>query len=234
MSCPFCTFGRPMFEELITEPAIEPVSVAEQAAFSKIDEPVASPPSAEYLQLLGFIAAARSIVEDKTGRALITQEWRMTLDSFPGPHTTRFNQWVNSLQHIPYPEPIQLWHTPVQTGDTSPPINPVIKYIDPAGEEQTFSAVNYTVADGKIFLKVNQFWPQTACVQNAVTVTYTAGYSGDPADVPQRLKLATMYLAEQFRQNPNMVAVEPTSEVAFTFCALLSGYINIVFPRARQ
>lgn len=59
---------------IVTPPATEPVSVAEAAAQLRI------PPEQEAATLAAFIAAAREIVEARTGCALVTRRVRETRD----------------------------------------------------------------------------------------------------------------------------------------------------------
>lgn len=61
----------------ITEPAVEPVTVAEARAWLKIDH------TSEDALLAELIAAARAEVERQTGQALINQQWRLTFDRWP-------------------------------------------------------------------------------------------------------------------------------------------------------
>ena len=214
-----------MFEELITAPTSEPVTIEEAATFCRIDVPTASPPDAEYLQLMRFISVARAMVENKTGQALLTQSWRLTLDSFPAVRSAH-NQWQDNLQYVPT-ESIQLYRTPVDADSL------VITYIDSSNEEQTFSSDNYTVANGRISLKAGKCWPTTACERNAVTIEYDAGRES-AADVPDDLKVAIMFLVNHWNENRDMIGKEPTMEVARSFSSLCAAFINITFPTARQ
>jgi hypothetical protein len=67
-----------MTSYLIAGPGEEPVSLAEAKAFCRIDG------SDEDALLGALIAAARLHVESITGRALVTQTWRLLLDSPQG------------------------------------------------------------------------------------------------------------------------------------------------------
>jgi uncharacterized phiE125 gp8 family phage protein len=61
----------------ITEPALEPVTVAEARAWLRLDH------TSEDTLISELIRAARSEVEQQTGLALIDQQWRMTADRWP-------------------------------------------------------------------------------------------------------------------------------------------------------
>jgi len=66
-----------MISYLLAGPAEEPVSLAEAKAFLRLD--------ADHYDglVLTLIAAARLHVESITGRALVTQSWRLVLDAWP-------------------------------------------------------------------------------------------------------------------------------------------------------
>jgi hypothetical protein len=66
-----------MTSTLIAGPGEEPVTLAEAKAFCRIDG------SDEDALVEALIAAARLQVESLTGRALVTQSWRLTLDCAP-------------------------------------------------------------------------------------------------------------------------------------------------------
>lgn len=62
---------------LLAGPAAEPISLAEARAYCRVDD------ETEDGLLSTLIAAARIHVEAVTGRALITQSWRLVLDAWP-------------------------------------------------------------------------------------------------------------------------------------------------------
>lgn len=66
-----------MTMQLITPPAIEPVTIADARAFLRIDT------SADDDILQRLLATARELVEAKTGLALITQSWRLKIARWP-------------------------------------------------------------------------------------------------------------------------------------------------------
>jgi len=68
---------------LLSGPAVEPVSEAEAMAHVRISG------EEEIALLHGHIRAAREAVEAWTGRALISQSWRLSLDRWPPPSPRR-------------------------------------------------------------------------------------------------------------------------------------------------
>lgn len=146
-------------------PASEPITTAEAKSNLRVDI------SDDDTLIGNLIAAAREELEGRTSRAFVTQTWQMKLDRFP-------------LDVIEVPI------CPLATVTS-------ITYLDSAGDSQTLSTDIYTVdtvsEPGRITRKYGQSWPLTYSQQNAVTVTFTAGY-GNAAAVPQVVKQAIQML----------------------------------------
>lgn len=146
---------------LVTAPDSEPVVRTEVINHLRLE-----PDTEEDTLLDSQTMAARGYVEQATGRKLITQTWRLTLDCFP----CEFR--------LPYP--------PLQSVTS-------IKYLDTDGVEQTLDTAEYEVdttnVPGRVVLAYGKYWPLTRQTINAVRVTFVCGY-GDPSDVPEELKAA--------------------------------------------
>jgi len=134
----------------------------------------------EYLN--GLIAAATESIDGANGwlgRALITQQWKLTLHAFPG----------TGKIMLPLP--------PLQGVDS-------VKYIDAAGAEQTFAAENYEVVtaaeQGYLRLLSGKAWPQAKSCE-PVSVLFKCGYGGDPAAVPFRIRQYIMVQAADMYNN---------------------------------
>lgn len=129
--------------------------------------------------LSSLIVAATQYVETETRTAIVGGTFRLTLDSFPaGPE-------------IKLPRP---------------PLSGVsaVKYLDPAGAEQTLSASLY-VADtaakpGRISLRPGSSWPATNGDANCVRIDFTAGH-GDAASVPNLLKQCVLLMVGHWFEN---------------------------------
>ena len=127
-----------------------------------------------YIQSLVY--AARQHVEQRTGKALLTQTWELRLDRFPC--------------EIRLPRP------PLQSVTS-------IKYVDTNGTEQTLATTEYQVdayeEPARIREAYSKTWPTTRGQMNAVTIRYVAGFTaiGDPRLEPYRaaikLLVAEMY-----------------------------------------
>lgn len=144
---------------LTTAPATEPVSLADAKLHCRVDD------SADDALLTALIVAARRQAESQTGRALITQSWRETLDSFPVAAIALHNPPLVSVQSV--------------------------KYIDTAGVQQTLDSGAYQVhTTGLVGLVAPAYdteWPDTREQIDAVEIVFTAGY-GNAAAVPQEIK----------------------------------------------
>lgn len=120
------------------------------------------------------------------GRALLTQTWRSDFRLFP----------VNRLR-LPF--------RPV-TAITS------IKYYDTANVQQTLPA---TVYDGPLtdalgpyaILKFAQYWPIPYWRDDAVSVTFTAGYATADA-VPKRIRAAALLMLGDLYENRETVMTD--------------------------
>lgn len=155
----------PLTLNLTTAPTVEPVTTSEAFAHMRLSD------ESELTLVQSLITAARQHVESLTERALITQTWTLKLDEFPC--------WEIK---VPRPNLIAVSS---------------ITYVDTAGATQTLSSANYLVdassMPGRITPAYGMSWPSTRCQNNAVTITFTAGY-GAAAAVPQALKLAILQL----------------------------------------
>jgi len=145
---------------IITAPSIEPVSLADARLHCRIDS------TAEDDLLAIYITAARQMAEELTNRALITQQWRQTLDAWPA-------------------EDVRLDRSPQVSIDS-------VTYIDTAGATQTLSSAAYVLdaatSPGWLIPADGATWPSTDTVANAVSITYTCGYGDAASDVPAPIR----------------------------------------------
>jgi uncharacterized phiE125 gp8 family phage protein len=157
--------------KLITPPSTYPVTLAEAKLHCRVD--IAD----DDALITAFITAATETAEQKTGRAIMSQTWELTLDAFP--------------------DTLELTRVPVQSITS-------VKYYDTAGVQQTVSNTLYALdaTDDFGFAHISPVyagvWPTTRDQINAVAVRYVAGYA-DAASVPQSIKnwillmVSTMY-----------------------------------------
>jgi uncharacterized phiE125 gp8 family phage protein len=151
-----------------SEPSVEAVSLSELKAHLRIDH------ADDDVALASLIKACRQWVERDIGRALITQTWRLKLDSWPK-------------------TAIVLHHSPVQSVTS-------ITYVDAAGATQTLAATEYVVdtdsQPGLICLAYGKSWPSLRGQPRDVTVTFVAGYGAAGTDVPYELRQALLLRAQ--------------------------------------
>lgn len=145
-----------------TAPTTEPITVADAKDQCNIL-------TTDYdLKISKWIKSAREWVEGYTGRALITQTITYKLEDFP----------FDDELYLPRPPLVSVSS---------------VQYIDTSGSTQTLSSSNYTVdtvaQPGRIIPTYNTQWPSVQSIDNAVTITYVAGY-GPPTAVPEPIKQA--------------------------------------------
>lgn len=173
-----------MGQVMTVAPTEEPLSLAEAKLSLRVDI------DDDDNLILEYISAARQVVENLSGRALVTQTWRYTADYW----------WCGDLLLRP---------APLATVTT-------IKYYDLNGTQQTASSALYTVdtdhLPGRVALAYNQSWPSARVQPNSIEVIFTAGY-GDAEDVPLCAKQAIRYLVAHQYENREPVIVGSISEM---------------------
>lgn len=161
---------------LTQAPAEEPISLTEAKLHLRVDG------SAEDALITALIGAARRQAEHLTGRALVTQKWKLTCEAFPA-----------SCEGILLPYPA------LQSVQS-------VTYLDEAGQRQTLSSGAYQVVTdeivGRVVLAYGESWPAVREVPGSLEVSYTAGF-GAAAVVPQDIKnwmlltLGTLYVQRE-------------------------------------
>jgi uncharacterized phiE125 gp8 family phage protein len=134
--------------QLITAPAVEPLSVEEAKLHCKVED------TADDGLVRSMIQAAREVAEHKTGRALIEQRWERVLDGFP---------CVLPLGHPPLIAVESLKY--VDVGGVEQTLSPSGYQVDGVQEP------------GRILAGYSQSWPSTRSQVNAVRARFIAGYA---------------------------------------------------------
>lgn len=170
---------------LITAPAVEPVSAADIKAAARIDS---TDFDAQLTSLL--MPAIRQEAEHRLGRRLITQTVELVLDAFPESHISLTLPDAQSIVSI--------------------------KYLDESGVEQTLVGSVYQLDPDSIpsraLLKIDQQWPATQDVPNAVRIRFTVGYGAAATDVPGNIRLWIIAHVVQALDNPaglNVAGLQP-------------------------
>lgn len=158
----------------ITPPTTRPVSLDEVKLHVRIDGAL------EDSLVDDLIRGATEDLEGTRGYlgcALLTQTWNLILDRFPCSGDELYVSTPAPGFHVPLP--------PLQSITS-------IKYLDPAGAQQTLDPTTYVVdtksSPGRVLLAPGKAWPGIRTgYPNAVEVQFVAGY-GTAAAVPDRIR----------------------------------------------
>lgn len=170
---------------VVTEPAVEPVSLTEAKLHLRVDI------SDDDNLITPLIQAARETVEDISRRALITQVWKYILDEFPsGDEIVLPLPPLQSVASITYKDQDGSSFT-FSSGD----------YI-----------VNTDADPGKVVLGYGKAWPSTTLYPTgAITVQFTAGFGDASTDVPRKYIQAMLLLIGHWYENRE--AIQTTGAV---------------------
>ena len=184
----------------LTQPVVEPVSLAEAKAQCRIDT------TADDAYVVALIAAAREYVEAYMDESLIDRQYVMRLDAFP------------AVIELPRP-PMS------QTADRTAVS---ITYVTgESGATATLAATEYRVdrdsVPGKIRTLYAGSWPSHLLDYGSVTVTWWAGRGIDGTAVSQRVKAAMLMLVAQWYERRMAADAANLSEMPFGVKALLDS-----------
>lgn len=152
---------------LTAPPAAEPVSLAEAKAHLRLTH------GDEDGTLLRLIAAARRLVEIRTGLALIRQGWSQFRDAWP-------DDGVALLRPGPA---IAVEEVRVYGEDD------VAAVIEPA-----HYVVDFASRPARLVLRGSRFWPRPGRPANGIEIRFLAGFGDAGADVPAELREAVLGL----------------------------------------
>ncbi len=207
---------------LVTPPDQEPITLQQAKDQLCLD---ASYTTDDALVAL-YIQAAREYVESNCNRAVLSQQWRLSLDGFPvySPGLMRFNdrssyrqianQWASSVYlHLPKPSLISV---------------DAITWIDTSGTTQTLAPSAYVVDADSIPARIaptpNTYWPVPQMYRpNTVQIVFTCGYGDGPSDVPARIQAAILLLIAHWYANRESVSPMNLTSIPFGVDALLAS-----------
>ena len=181
-----------------TEPAVEPVTLAEAKAHLRVD-------ISEDDALIGAIVkAAREFCEEYLDRSLVHTQWTMRMDALP---------WEIELPRPPV----------AQAGTTTAT---VVTYTLETQATATLDASTYrvdrTATPGVIRTVYGGTWPGHLSDQNSVSVTWWGGYGSDGTAVPAAIRSAMLMLVASLYEHRSAVLTGTISkEVEFGVKALL-------------
>ena len=175
----------------LSPPSAEPLSLADAKLHLRVDADITEDDGL----IAALIVTARQQAEHRTGRALVSQQWRLGLDQFPD----------DSLE-LPLPK--------LQSVQS-------VTYLDADGVRQTLAGAEYDVITdemvGSIVPAYGKSWPDCRAWPGSVQVSYTCGY-GAAVDVPQSIK-AWMLLAigAWYENREALTAGQPVAELQRCF-----------------
>lgn len=188
---------------LTTAPALEPVTLEEARSQCRLTD------SSEDGLLAGYLLAARSLAEKRTGRVLITQTWTETFDHcWPtlGRHHHNHFRPLDGAAPSYSRRCILLQKAPVQSVAS-------ITYVDTNGAPQTLDPSQYQVGKrllvGAIEEAYGVSWPAVRWQMDAVSVQYVAGYAS-PGLVPETIRQAILLLVDHFFENRSATVISMT------------------------
>lgn len=182
---------------LLAGPAVEPLTMAEVKAFLRLEH------DDDDAVVEALLAAARAHVEAMTRRALITQDWRLVRDAWPG---------NGRLPVIPVPLQQPLAARVYRSDGSTLPVGLSAVVVD------TISAP--AVLD---FSAMAPPAPERATA--GVEIDVRVGYGDAASDVPEPLRLAVRLLVAHWYENRGLVAVGASlSPVPATVDALITPY----------
>ena len=184
----------------LTQPVVEPVSLAEAKAQCRIDT------TTDDSYVVALIAAAREYVEAYMDESLIDRQYVMRLDAFP------------AVIELPRPPMSQ---TAERTAVS-------ITYVTgESGATATLAATEYRVdrdgVPGKVRTLYAGSWPSHLLDYGSVTVTWWAGRGIDGTAVSQRVKAAMLMLVAQWYERRMASDAANLSEMPFGVKALLDS-----------
>lgn len=166
---------------LVTAPAVEPVTVAEAKAHLRVDL------DDDDVLIGRLIAAARQAGEDFTGRAFLTQTWRLVLDRVPGAALPWWDGRRQGAAIESCPGAIPLPRPPLQSVSA-------VALVGEDGGTTEWAAANYfvDVDGGRLVLREGAAWPTPVRSMAGLSVTFVAGYGDEAPDVPAALRQAVL------------------------------------------
>jgi uncharacterized phiE125 gp8 family phage protein len=153
-------------QKIVTSPSVTPISLAEAKKQAKVYHDLDDD------EITRMISSSTSIVEQYLQRKLITQTWKMYLDSWPSEIELLFGD-LQSVTHV--------------------------KYTDSDESQSTFDSAKYLVdtdnVPGRIVLKTNETWPtDTLSPKNPIEIQFVTGYGDTSASVPADIRNAILWL----------------------------------------
>ena len=185
-------------------PVREPVLLADAKNHLRVDTDITQ----DDVLIAMLIGAARRYAEMYCNRSFITQQWRLVLDSFPGP----------SKYGVPFGTPYSLpAHAILLERGTVRSIDSIV-YTAMDGTEATMPDTDW-IADlsgglARLTPRFGKIWPIPLPQIGAVKVNFTAGYGNEPTDVPEGIRHWILLRVSSLYENREEVAVMQRGNVS--------------------
>lgn len=196
-------------KEVAGQTYVEPLTVDELARHVRANS------DDEAAELSDLIIAAREKLELDTRRIFIQRNFTLVMDQFPywGQLDRQSIERTSQAVGVFYGGGIFLRRAPV-TAVTQ------IQYLDPTGTPQVLDPSKYVTdlisEPARIYPAYAQPWPVTRWQNNAITISFTGGYSTDTSLVPRRARQAIRLLAGHWYWNREAVGTV-TQEIALGY-----------------
>lgn len=188
-----------------TAPAVEPVTLAEAKAHLRVDV------SDDDAYIGTLITAAREWCEQYLDRTLVDTQWVMRFDAFP----------PDGTHDIELPRP------PMVSSGTATAVALTFTYEN--GTTATYSTASYRVdrasTPGAVKTLYGQTWPPHLRDDNAISVTWWAGYGASGSSVPAAVRSAVlMIVGSLYEQRSAVLTGSISKEIEFGVKSLLDAH----------
>jgi uncharacterized phiE125 gp8 family phage protein len=180
---------------LLSGPAVEPVTLPDAKLYLRIDDAAED-------QLIGtLITAARLLVEAASGRLLIEQTWRITLDAWPfGARLCLPLSPVNAIAAARV----------FDAANGSQPVAAGVLALEPGADPPVIA--------------LNSPPPQPGRPRAGVEIDVVAGFGPAPSDVPAPLRQAVLMLVARWFENRGDGAAGADASLPADVAALVQPY----------
>lgn len=190
-----------MTSYLLAGPAEEPLTLAETKAYLRLDD------EAEDALVATLITAARLHVEGVTGRALMAQNWRLVLDSWP----------ENRIVKLPVAPLLSLTAITAYDGDGTGHDVPLAQFLPET-----------TVAPARLLLPPTIAGMPALRERMGIEVDYVAGFGDAAGDVPADIRQALLRLVAYWFEHRDAVIVAGSGAIVPPgFDRLLTPYRQV-------
>jgi uncharacterized phiE125 gp8 family phage protein len=186
-----------------TPPAVEPVTLSEAKAHLRVDT------TTDDTYIGSLVSAAREWCEQYLDRTLVHTQWVMRFDRFP----------PDGTHDIELPRP------PMASAGTVTAV--ALTFTLENGSTSAYSAASYRVdrdsTPGAVKALYGQTWPPHLQDDNAISVTWWAGYGSSGTSVPAAIRHAMLMLVGMWYERRMAADSMGGDEIPFGVKSLLDS-----------